>query len=95
MTTVYDVWGFGKIVAAGADPNGDYVARVQKAMAAGAADRGISPSEPSDALDASRNIILDEFLGGEWQIDSGTLYVAYDGFPLQTLITEHASPFCT
>lgn len=94
MATIYDVWGFGKIIAAGADSTVDYLARVQLAMAAGARDRGISPAEPSDALDASRNIILDEYLGGEWQIVAGTLYVAYDGFPLERLISEYADPFC-
>lgn len=95
MATVYDVWGFGRIIAAGPEDGTDYIARVQKAMSAGAQDRGIAAHIPSDQLDMSRDLILDDFLGAaDWLIDSGTLYVSYvPGVPAAQVRDNNPSPF--
>ncbi|MCK0441255.1 hypothetical protein MUG78_17795 [Gordonia alkaliphila] len=94
MATMFEVWGFGNVVAAG--PEDDYLARMQTGLAAGAADRGIDATEPSDALDMARDIILTDWIGADdWKIVDGTLYVTYGGIgiSLDALIAEHADPF--
>lgn len=94
MATVYDVWGFGKIIAAGPEVGANYIGRVQEAMNAGATDRGIAAHVPSDQLDMSRDLILEEFLGGDWLIDSGTLYVSYiPGVTAAQVRDRDPSPF--
>lgn len=51
--TVLDVWGFSDFLAVNVNGT-DYL----RAMNAEAVERGIDPSVPSDALDASRDVIL-------------------------------------
>jgi hypothetical protein len=72
-----DVWGFHSATSmalGGEDPT---VAFMQAANAA-ARDRGIDPTKPSDALDLSRDCILDDATTAtdyNWQIHAGTLYL--------------------
>lgn len=71
MSTVKDAWGFSESLAVNADVNEFF-----KAANAAALDRGIKPNEPSDALDLSRDVILDEAaqrLGLEWEIVEDTI----------------------
>lgn len=71
MTTVKDVWGFSESLAVNADIN-EFFKHVNDA----AKDRGIDAHVPSDALDMSRDIILDEAaqkLGLEWEIVDDTI----------------------
>lgn len=71
MTTVQDVWGFSESLSVNTDVNQFFAA-----MNAAALDRGIKPNEPSDALDMSRDVILDDAaqkLGVQWEIVENTI----------------------
>ena len=94
MANMIDVWGFESIVTGGiAAPGPD---QVMVALNAGARDRGISnTTHPSDALDASRDVIIDDVVhgvigglrrGDHWSVDNGTLYIVWDGLPLGSII---------
>lgn len=82
MSTVQEVWGFSRYLAVdpeGAAPIGP---RFLAAMNAGAADRGIAAHVPSDALDASRLIIMSEAaqqVGADFEIVDDTLRLAPTG----------------
>ncbi|WP_100514373.1 hypothetical protein [Mycobacteroides abscessus] len=93
MATVFEVWGFGKIVAAGPDSGINYIDRLSKAMNTQAAARGIAAHVPSDALDMSRDVILDECGADEWRIEQGTLYATFGGLSVDELIKKHRDPF--
>lgn len=86
--TAQEVYGFSSIVAAGRDEDRDFIRDILDGITAAAAERGIPITEPSDALDLSRDIILDEAVGvtGNWTIQDGTLFVAYDDVVLRALI---------
>lgn len=76
MSTVKEVWGFSHYLAV--DLDGTLGDRFLAAMNAEALDRGITPNVPSDALDASRNVIMDDAarkVGAEWSIVDDTLRV--------------------
>lgn len=68
--TIQEVWGFGRTIAVNAD-----IASFLQAMHRAAVSRGILATHlPSDALDLSRDIILDEAaaaLGVTWAIVPG------------------------
>ena len=72
MSTVREVWGFGEVLSVEVD-----VADFCRAMNRAATERGIAPNVPSDALDLSRDVMLDEAaasLGADWSITpDGTL----------------------
>ena len=74
MATVKEVWGFSNILAVNIQ-----VSDFCRAMNAAAAARGIAPHVPSDSLDMSRDIMLDEAaqsLGASWEIVDDTMRVA-------------------
>lgn len=79
MTQIIDVWGFGKIVAVGPEGSAS-IDDISRGMDFHARDRGIDPSQPSDALDMSRDIVLDDAVHGAgadaWEIRDDVLYVA-------------------
>ena len=71
--TAQEVYGFSDIQALDVDFNA-FLAAFNAALKG----RGIDPTRPSDALDASRDISLDEAaqtLGAGWAIKNGTLYI--------------------
>lgn len=71
MATVLDVWGFSGILAVEVP-----IDSFTRAMDRTARDRGIAPHIPSDALDLSRDIMLDEAaaaLNAQWEIVGTTL----------------------
>lgn len=73
--TIQQVWGFGNVEAVEADIPGFLIA-----LNAAATSRGIASHLPSDALDLSRDSILDEAaqsVGADWHIAPGV--------PLSTL----------
>lgn len=92
-----DVWGFNRIsLGSPADPAVS-VKAVVEALAVGAQDRGIDSSRPSDALDTSRDVIIDDVIfgvigglprGTDWKIDNDTLYAVWGGMTLETLIAQ-------
>lgn len=74
MSTMQEVWGFGSIIAVSNadDTAGDFC----RALNTAAASRSITPNVPSDALDQSRDIMVDEAahsLGMEWAVVDDTL----------------------
>lgn len=80
MSTVQEVWGFSDILAVNVE-----VSDFCKAMNAAAVSRNIAPNVPSDALDLSRDIMLDEAaqsLGAECEIVDTTLRVWPKGVTL-------------
>lgn len=89
MSTVKDVWGFSTMEIAKPDTDTtDRIAEFCTAMNAAALDRGIKPNVPSDALDLSRDICLDEAaqsLGLEWEIVGDTLRAWPVGVTIQWL----------
>lgn len=93
MADMNAVWGFNRIVTGGLTVPG--TDQVLAALNAGAADRGIvDANRPSDALDASRDVIIDDVVHGivgglrradDWAIENDTLYIVWDGMPLEQL----------
>lgn len=73
MATVQDVWGFTWITGVDTD-----IADFCQAMNAAAESRSIAPNVPSDALDVSRDLMLDEAaqsLNAYWAIEGKELRV--------------------
>lgn len=72
MATTQEVWGFGTIeVAKPSTDTTDRVAEFCRNLNAAAASRSIEPNVPSDALDMSRDIMLDEAahaMGYTWRL---------------------------
>jgi hypothetical protein len=93
MADISDVWGFKRIVTGGLTTPGPD--QVLAALSVGAADRGITETNrPSDALDASRDVIIDDVVFGivgglrranDWIIENDTLYIVWDGMSLDQL----------
>lgn len=80
MSTIEEVWGFSEIVAVNVE-----VSDFCKAMNAAAESRNIAPNVPSDALDLSRDIMLDEAaqsLRSEWEVVGNTIRVWPNGVTL-------------
>lgn len=84
--TLRDVWGFSTVHAAmpedPTNPSRDYVADFMKAANEAARERGITRlNVPSDALDQSRDLILDEAarsLSAVAEIVNETLTLTHD-----------------
>lgn len=76
-----DILGFASIVVAGMDAGHDYPKLVLAGINSAAEDLSITLDEPSDALDMSRDLILDEAVGrdGQWEIHEEVLYVGFGG----------------
>ncbi|WP_301850429.1 hypothetical protein [Rhodococcus pyridinivorans] len=98
MATYKEVWGFNTITTGGF-PGVPTDAQVWTALADGARERGIDPTQPSDALDASRDVIVDDVLRGvvgdlrrcgDWVIQGDTLFAVWDGMPLESLISHQS-----
>lgn len=71
MATVLDVWGFSNILAVEV-----LISDFCKAMNAAAESRSIAANVPSDALDLSRDVMLDEAaasLNARWALVDSTL----------------------
>lgn len=75
--TMQEAWGFSTLTTA--TPDGsfeDVSSRFCKALGEAAKSRGIATHIPSDALDMSRDVMLDEAaqsIGMQWQIVGDTL----------------------
>lgn len=81
MATMQEVWGFGRIAAVTTDEDADTIGRFCKALDRAAKERHIAPHVPSDALDMSRDVMVDEAarsLDMQWEIVN-------DGDPLDTI----------
>lgn len=94
MAGMKDVWGFQCIRVGGGfgvPSPGD----VHAALCGGARDRGITDvTRPAGALDASRDVIIDDVLRGRvgdlrpcdsWDIADDALLVVWDGAPISML----------
>lgn len=85
-----DSLGFHSIVIAGPERD-DYLTPFIERMQEAAKGRGISLDEPSAALDASRDVIIDHAAqGAEWDIMGNVLYVAYPGASLDIVREEES-----
>lgn len=85
-----DSLGFHSIVIAGPERD-DYLTPFIERMKEAAKGRGISLDEPSDALDASRDVIIDHAAqGADWDIMGNVLYVAYPGASLDIVREEES-----
>lgn len=80
-----DILGFDKVLAAmpahPTDAQHDYVHEFGVALERAAADRGLSLKAPSDALDQSRDLVIDEAaraLSAGWEIRDDTLLLTHD-----------------
>lgn len=88
--TMLEVWGFSTILVASPQTTDDLPAKTMDSINNAARERGIHPGQPSDALDLSRDIIIDEALApAPWSIVNNALCVAYGGAPLH--IAEDAA----
>ena len=89
MSTVKEVWGFSHTLTV--DLDGTLCNRFLAAMNDAAVDRGIVPNVPSDALDASRDVILWDAaakVGAQWSIVDDTLRLAPTGLTVDWLAVE-------
>ena len=85
-----DSLGFHSIVIAGPERD-DYLTPFIERMQKTAKERGISLDEPSNALDASRDVIIDHAAqGADWDIMGDVLYVAYPGASLDIVREEES-----
>ena len=85
-----DSLGFHSIVIAGPERD-DYLTPFIERMKEAAKERGISLDEPSGALDASRDVIIDDAAqGADWDIMGNVLYVAYPGASLDIVREEES-----
>ncbi|NKS02609.1 hypothetical protein GS528_16705 [Rhodococcus hoagii] len=96
MENINESWGF-RTVKTGTATGSPEPSEVWRALEAGARDRGVDPMVASDALDASRDVIVDDvrhgLVGGlracqGWTIENNTLYAVWDGMPLETLVAH-------
>lgn len=100
QNNIVEVWGFSKIALGGAATAGGKnwsPASFMEALGVGAQDRGIDPNVPSDALDASRDCIIDDVVfgvgsdrrpGAAWEIKDDTIYVVSEGMSLESLMEQ-------